>query len=347
MGLLSAILDAVFGEIDQAGGRAAARLTAPLTVSETGTMSVDSTLRFGEDVDGAAVARLLINGEIITATGRTAVAPFTFTGLTRGVDGTVAIGHPTGGIILDLARNSSAVDHVRRGLFVDTAQGADLDVIGRNLGLYKCPGVDQETWRRLIKVLAYLPKNTIDAFERVLEALVPGGYDILEMLITDPYTLFVAVEVTLVTGDPEGVRGRFFLTGGHVELTTQLDEVDVFYNGAPVQLRTVNGVYMDTLSARRGARTGTNFFAGGGSFTPGANTITLGSSPGAIGTSMVIDYTGYGADDTIAYHHLAVDETVRNVNDYPPYLYDPLRAVRCVLDQIRPVGTRIDVSTRV
>ena len=345
MGLLRAILDGILGEVNLAGGRAVTRLDSVLTAAEVGSMAVESTLRFGEYTDGASDARLLINGEIVTATGRTSAAPFAFTGLTRAVDGTKAIAHPVGALVIDLAQNTSAIDLTRRGFFVDFAIGEDLNVIGRNLGLRKCPGISDTTWRRIIRALGYLPKTTVDAFDTVLEALMGNttSYEIWERLVSDPYQIFVAIEVALATS----VRGRFILTGGHPELTTGLNAVEVSFGGVPVQLRTVNGVYLDTIPTRRGRRDGvTNFYAGGGVFVPGTNVITLGASPGAIGTAVLVDYTAYGADPTISYHYLADDETIRDDQDRYAYLSDPLRAVRCLLDQVRPAGTRVDVSVK-
>lgn len=364
MGILRAVLDAIMGGANRAGGRAVTKLSAPLTAAETSTMEVESTLRFGEWVDDASDARLLVGGEIIEATGRTSS---TFTGLTRGPD---PKGYPAGTLVLDMSQNVSAVDLVRRGIFVDTAIGEDLDTIGRNLGLRKCPSIDQETWRRIIKAVAYLPKTTIDAFDKALEALTNDStaYEITERLLTHPYEIFVAIEVALVSNDPDGIVGRFVLTGGHPQVTDGLTQVSVSMFGSAVKLQSVRGVYLDTLGARRGLRDGlTNYFSGGGSFVAGTDVITLGSSPGPIGTEVLVDFTAYGSATPINYHYLGTGFGADQVNldlrysagdvttiqtiqhddgDRWAYLSDPLLAARCLLNEIRQAGTHVTVSTK-
>jgi hypothetical protein len=206
-GLWKALLDAMIGEANRLAGQAITELTTPLAIDETGVMNVASTIRFGEEVDGTNVALVLVGGEIILATGRTLTS---FTTLSRGVRTTTPALHPPGTLVYDLTRNRTAVDLVRRGLFVGTARGEDLDVIGRNLGLHKCAGLDEETWRSLIQVMAYLPNQPIDAFKRVLDVF-PGvnDYIVYEEPITHPNVVFVEVRIPTASS----LRGRFFLNG--------------------------------------------------------------------------------------------------------------------------------------
>ena len=371
MGILRAIIDAIMGPANEAGGRAVTKLSAALDSTDT-TMSVESTLRFGEWGDGTEDCRLLVDGEIVTGTGRTSSDPFTFTGLTRGVDGTNAKAYPIGTLVLDLAGNSTAIDLVRRGFFVDFAVGADLDVIARNLGLRKCPGIDTETWRRIIKAVAYLPKTTVDAFEQALLALTDDAstYTIIERLISNPYEVFVEIEASLAVADAEGVRGRFILTGGSQRVTDGLTQVTLTGPNL-TRLQTVSGVYLDTEHARRGIRDGlTNYLS---SFVAGSDVITLSPSPGAIGTAVIVDYVGYGGTNPTNYHYLGTGFGADQINlayrydpgTTPPalgadgtsiqtvrlddgdrwaYLSDSLLAARCLLDDIRQAGVRVSLS---
>lgn len=206
-GLWKALLDAVLGQADALAGQSITELTAPLSIDEASTMSVASTIRFGVNTDSTNVALLLVGGEIILATGRTLTS---FTTLTRGVQTTQPRVHPSGTLVYDLTRNRTALDLVRRGLFVGTARLEDLDVIGRNLGLHKCPGLDEESWRSLIQVMAYLPNQPIDAFTRVLDVFPGvGNYEIVEDLITNPSQVFVYVNIPTTSV----LRGKFFLNG--------------------------------------------------------------------------------------------------------------------------------------
>jgi len=358
-GLLRALLDAIGKEDNRIGGRAITRLLGVLTETDAAAF-VESTIGFGENTDDLGDAKFLINGEVITATGRTSAEPFEFSGLARGGGGTTAKIHPVGSLVYDLSRNASALDHLRRGFFVDTAIGEDLDIIGRNLGLPKCPGLSQEQWRRIIKATAYLPKQTDHAFYETLNAYFDDDthFAVYERLLSDPWTVFAEIAVGVATS----LRGRFCLNGGEPHVTTGLTTVVALYDviepafaaypGYPdleIAGRTITypaggvgtetiGVYLDTIAARRGKREGMTNYASGGSVA-GA-TITLGSSPGAIGTAVLVDYAAFSA------HYLATDETERDSGDMYAYLADPLLTARCLLDHIRAAGVAVELSMK-
>ena len=368
MGLLRALIDAIQGEDDRIGGQRVTKITSTLGEAETATINVESTHDFGEYTEGGGDARLLVNGEVISATGRTAT---TFTGLTRGVlASTVPAFHPVNTLVFDLSRNRSALDLIYRGLLVNFAIGADLDVIGRNLGLKKCPSVTDEQWRRIIKATAYLAKQTPDSLRIALEAITggtsPTAFTIREDLVNDPWIVYVQIAIAFATS----LRGRFVLNSGEAQLTTGISTVDVNYNpispplsaypgytGQAIDGRTnedsvtpyftfpasgagtaIIGVYDSTPLTRRGERAGlTNYFLPGGSVA--GNTITLGTSPGAAGTPVIVDYTSHSA------HYLANNETIVDGDDLYAYLADPLLTARCLLDQVRPAGVKVEVST--
>lgn len=342
-GLVAAIVDAALGVVDEIAGRAVTRLSYPLAANEVDVLGVESVLGFGTPVDGTARARFLIDGEIIEADTRSEVVPFGFAVLTRGVDGTPIKAHAAGAIVVDLSENTSAIDHLRRSFFVDTAIGADLDVIGRNHGLAKCPGLSEDQWRRIVKVLSYAPRQGIAAFELVLEAYYGDttSWSVSERPDTDPWTTFVSGAMPF---DNSPV-GKFYLNGGETALTDGLTQVTVTWPVGPA-VDGVLGVYPDTIHTRRGARSGpgiTDYFVAG-SYTPGSPVITLGSSPGAIGTSVIVDYC---VGETQHHHYLATDETVRADPDDPwAYLSDPLAAVVCLLNKVRAAGTVVSLSTR-
>ena len=349
---LRATLDAIHKEDNRIGGRAVTKLEADLEIDDTVGALVESTIGFGElyDTNNATYtligdggplvipfpkqARLLIGGEIIEANDRRSRYPFEFVDLTRGVSNTVQKKHPKGTLVYDYSQNTSAIDHIRRGFLVEYAVGEDLEILARNLGLHRCPGFSQETLRRVIKAVAYLPKQTIDAFRIALEALLDGtNFTITERTTSEPWVVYVEVAIEVA----EDIRGRFILNGGEpqvtVGFTTTLLTSHFIYN--------VFGVYLDTPLTRRGFREGfTNFYSGGGSFLP-AGAITLGSSPGPVGTAVIVDYTAVEA------HYLATDETVRQdveQGDRWAYLADPLLAAKCLLDQVRAAGVQVRLS---
>lgn len=331
MGLFAAILEAIGREDNRIGGQAVSRLNAPLLEADV-TMTVESTNGFGENNDGASDAKLLVGGEIIEASGRTVT---TFTGLTRGVDvSKVPALHPPGTIVYDISGNTSAVDLLRRGFSVNTAVGEDLDVIGSNLGLQRCVGLDEDTWREIIKTIAYLPKQTLDAFRQALTALLgAGNFEVSERLglgafdgtPLSPFQVFVEITAALSTS----LRGRFVLNGGEQQLTTGLTTVVI--DNTP---NHVLGVFLDNELTRRGFRDGfTNYYD-----SHVGTTITLSPSPGAIGTAVIVDYGAFTA------HYLATDETIRDDGDFYAYLTDPTLAARCVLDLIRASGVQVNIT---
>ncbi len=332
--VLKAVLDAIHKEDDRIGGRAVTRLAEPLYTGQRAWAKVESTIGFGEYADGAGDALLLIGGEVVYASGRTSAYPFAFKTLSRAQQNTKEVSHPAGTIVFDLAQNTSALDHLRRGFLVDFAVAEDLEIISRNLGLHRCPGMSQETLRRVIKAVAYLPKQPIDAFRQAMEALLGNtNFTIVERTTSDPWIVFVDVEIELSTD----IRGRFLLNGGERRTTTGLNTVDTAY-----PINHVIGVYDDTPLTRRGFRDGfTNYLEPGGTFL--GSTITLGTSPGAAGTAVIVDYGAFEA------HYLAQDETVRQdllQQDRWAYLADPLLSAKCLLDQIRAAGIRVELSTR-
>lgn len=354
MSLLKALLDGIIGEDERLAGRRFTRLTAQLADTETATATVETTVGFGEWEDGANDALLLVGGELVYATGRTGT---TFTTLTRGYGDTDAQTHPPATLVYDYSQNVSALDLVRRGFLVDYAIGDDLNVIGRNLGLTRCTGLTDDQYREIIKALAYGYKSTTQAFEAVLDILWgAGNYEILESP-AEPWMVKVNVVVSLATS----LDGRFFLNSGELQDTTGLNTVDVTYDVLSPTLGTyagsaaqtiagramtypagalgtaICGVYDDTEAARRGFREGlTNYFLPGGSVL--GNTITLGTSPGAAGTPVIVDYTAFSA------HYLAENETTLDASDQYAYLADPLLATRCLLEQVRAAGVQVEVG---
>lgn len=326
MGLFQAIIEAIFYQDDLIAGQRVTRLTSPLLETETGSMSVESTNGFGKWVDGTDISRVLINGEIIEAATRTTT---TLDTLTRGVRFTDPPPvHAEGSLVFDLSENRSAYDRTRRGFVVDFAIGEDLDIIGSNLGLTRCPGVDDDTWREIIKAVAYLPKQTLDAFSQALTALLgPGNFNVREDLISSPYQVFVEIVVAIATT----LKGRFILNGGEPQPTTGANTVDTTY-----PITHVLGVYDDTPLTRRGFRAGLTNYATTNTF--GGSTITLDVSPGAAGTPVIVDYGAFEA------HYLADDETIVDDGDFYAYLSDPFLAARCLLEQIRAAGVRVNFS---
>ncbi len=222
-GLMKAMLDAIHGSDEKIGGQAITTLRVGLDPTATEIL-VTSTIGFGEFKDGLGNGRVVVGSEIIDFSAR-AVAEFT--GLTRGVQSTIVQPrYPAGTIVYDEAQNASAIDHVRRGFLVNFALGEDLNIVGRNLGLKKCVGVPDDTWREVIREVAYLAKQPLGAIETALNALLgAGNFELFERAVTQPHKFFVVVAQALATD----LTGKFFVNSGEPQVTQGGAIVDVDY----------------------------------------------------------------------------------------------------------------------
>lgn len=357
MGLLQAVLDAVMGEDDRIGGRRFTQLSAALDKDETGSMSVISSLGFGEFEDGASDARVLINGEIIECSGRT---DSTFTGLQRGVRTSTVKTHPEGSVVWDYALNQSAIDRLRREFWVNFATGKALDVIGRNLGLKKCPGVGQEQYRDFIRDVAYIPKSVLPSFFWALDAIIgPGKYEVLENSPDDPTGRW-RIRITVETDLADTLLGKFVLNGGEEAETTGTNEVEVTHPILGTSPVGVLSVYAANDMTRLGIFSGATELYGGAGYS--GSTIALTTSPGPAGTPVIVNYTAYTAhylrgvpqSDPVAATRIPFAQDgglppdasgLRNIDndDFWAYLSSPLAGVECALNQVRQHGIRLDL----
>ncbi len=70
-------------------------------------------------------------------------------------------------------RFQGAIDQVRDELFLDRADGRYLDVIGENFGVFRPrAGVDDDTWRQVLRLVLMSPKTTAERLVALLDALL-------------------------------------------------------------------------------------------------------------------------------------------------------------------------------
>ena len=191
--------------------------------------------------------RFVFLGVIHTYSGRTAT---TFTGIAQlhGGAGVVGGARP-GTAVMEWSRTVSDLDKLRGSFFVRLADGAELTTLGRNYGLDRPRGVDDETWRAVLGVMIYLDAQTMWACQKVLDALLgPDNYELWEDLESFPHTVFVSL------GDDTGTvyAGRTFLVGGEAHARATVTTVVATYVPS-----VIYGVYD---SADPG-RTGENYAA--------------------------------------------------------------------------------------
>jgi hypothetical protein len=136
--------------------------------------------------------------------------------------------------VLDVSKNRSDMDLIRRGLFVETAESSDLDVVGRNIGVFRSAAFSLDSiYREQIKAQAYGPHGTIYGIEKILDALIgSGNYEIYEDLIAHPGEVFLSI--TNVTAAES--RGKLWLGSKEYALTAGVTPYDVAITGEPTDI---------------------------------------------------------------------------------------------------------------
>ena len=168
-GPLRAVKEAIADMGNRAGGLILTRLLrdlppAPFGVSppaEALEALVETTHEF------PAAGTIACRGELVNYT---AAADGTISGLVR--NDAVRETYPRGEPVALWTRDVSDRDLARRALLVDTAEGPFLDVLGSNYGVPRFLDCGDDTYRRLIRALAYqVGKGTRTAIEETLSVL--------------------------------------------------------------------------------------------------------------------------------------------------------------------------------
>jgi hypothetical protein len=236
---LEGALSGIGEELNELAGVRLTRLAGPASLGAT-TIEVETVFEW------PAAGTVYIRGKRYTYTSVT-VAPDAFVGMQEILDG---VPTPATGIAEDLrdltavadgSETFSGIENAKRMLFVGTAEGEFLDVIGRNYGLTRPFGFTDDQYRELIKILAFMPRGTIYAIEQLLDQLVGVGlYTILEDLVNFPNCVFISLANTLST-DAQGAA--YF---NQKEELTSSNITTVTVTETPIQAARDNvyGVYL-------------------------------------------------------------------------------------------------------
>lgn len=237
VGLLEGVVLAIADELYEMSGSVMARSSAPYAPGDA-SISMETTLRFPDS------GRLSLGGEIAFYASKT---PTTFDGLTdvNGAPG-VQVSLPVHSVILDITKTNTQLDGLRESFIVTLAEGKELDILARNYGLFRPRGVDDDTFRDLLRVLIFGLAQTMYLIEQVLDVLVGVGlWEAYEDLESFPHTVFVVIGLTTSTtfvGKTyfAGGEGPHVTGGGGFTVTVDHD-VTVAY-----------GAYADTDPTRQG-----------------------------------------------------------------------------------------------
>lgn len=206
MGLLEAVTAAIGEQLNELGGHRSTRLTNPWTAGSS-TAFVEST--FGWDPSGT----FLVAGTTYAYTGKT---PASFTGVTHDEEGTPVVGAKVTYVerseVIDLSKAYSAIERTIQNFFVNTASGAALSTVGRNVGVPRPAGLeDDDTFRKVIRALAYSPKGTMYAIELALTAFFgAGNFEVWEDFPTYRNTVFIRIIAGLYLASTS--TGQAYLT---------------------------------------------------------------------------------------------------------------------------------------
>ena len=198
----------IIGEADnEIGGFRSTKLLNVANIADS-SIDVESTLNW--DSSG----KLTIDGVVYyyTSTTYNTINGISYIQNGSSVSGIAKL-HRIESEVIDLNKNYSYLDKLRRALLVDYAEGEDLRVIGRNIGVPYIPlfGADDQ-YREIIKAVAYSPRGTTYAIEAALDAILGiGTYEIYEDLVNHPCEIIIKVNDSYLTDDSP--IGKSYLSG--------------------------------------------------------------------------------------------------------------------------------------
>jgi len=317
IGLIQAILDALGEQDTEIGGHRLTRLTTPASAGDT-TIYVDATEGWPE------AGYIGIDGVRYSYSEKTATA---FLGIAHRAAGAevsgCAIGHRDDSPVVDVSGEWSALEQLRRALLVAYAEGDDLSVIGRNLGVNRLPIFrTDDQFRAVIQAMAYNPRGTVYGLLLALDSIAgSGNYEVYEDLLQTPNTVTIRLSGGAVT--EEVSEGKAFLESLEYDaLGGSQDEIYLPAGSAPI---TIQGVALADLGEVFDVR----------SELP--SNLLYDYYPGAASPGQAFDYIG--------------DETEVNVVSFPGKEYMRILTVTsggtALYEMDGPKGARIVPETEV
>ena len=237
--LTRAIIEALGELFAELGGYRSTRLRFQHPAGAT-SLGVESS--YGMSGTG----KILIEGEDNVV--RTYSSIDTNPGLQRilGISPPLNISHRENSEVVDITRNWSALDQLRRALLVDYAVGKDLDRLGRGHGVNRPRGFSDTVYRGLIKAKAYMAKTPIYAIEQVLEAIYGAGsgcgadpWTIYESLVEKPGEVFISIPGALGTSE----EGRTLMNSR--ETVTSATALTATATSSPARVRSLTLAVVD------------------------------------------------------------------------------------------------------
>lgn len=216
-GLWRALVSAFADTFYEMNGRLLTVTTAAYA-SPAGTLAVDGTHRWPTS------GKFVTGGMVGEYTGKTASSLTGVTGLHTDVG--------EGAVVMDWSASSTQLDDLRGSFLTGLAEGDQLDTLARNFGVYRPRGVDDSTFRAVVRAMLYLDATTIYACEKVLEGLLgAGNFTVYEDLISDLHTVYVVLNAAPASQ----YQGKSYLVGAEAQprdsatqVTADDDPVEVY-----------------------------------------------------------------------------------------------------------------------
>lgn len=222
----------------------------------------DTSLTVEGNLDFPDSGALALRGERVSYTAKVTSRFVNTFALGAGVSSS----HSIYETVADLTGGQSILDQAREQVDAALAEGEHLVATGRRLGAYeRIAGLDEETYRSLVRGSAFSPRGTRSALVRLLtelfgsphptivedpvcftETVTPGG-EVIRTGVPRGYPCTVWID--LAAGGVGGTSrmGRWFLGPGEAASSTDATHVSVTY--PPVH---VVGAYLATDRWRRG-----------------------------------------------------------------------------------------------
>lgn len=196
-GLIEALTEAIGEQDTEIGGHRLTRLTAVANEGDT-SIAVEATEGWPE------TGAIGIDGVKYSYAGKTFTS---FTGLKHIAAGAEVTGcatqHRNDSPVVDTTKAWSAIEQLRRALLVEYADGDNLNVIGRNLGVNRLPLFrTDDQFREVVKAMAYNPKGTFYGLDLAMKGIVgEGNYEIYEDLLQYNNTVLIRLQNAAITDD--------------------------------------------------------------------------------------------------------------------------------------------------
>jgi len=197
MGILQAI-SGIIGESDnELGGLYSTRLVFVGSIGDTeievestlnwsypGKLAIDGILYYYVSIVGNTIGGLYYINESIIELGLAKI-------------------HNVDSEVVNVNENLNAIQLAKKSLLVSYAEDEYLDAIGRKYGVPRKPLYgDNDTYREIIKAIAFAPRGTIYGIELALNALLGvGNYEIYEDLIQYPNVVFIKINESYFLND--------------------------------------------------------------------------------------------------------------------------------------------------